>query len=193
MSALKAIHVGRRTLGLDEEVYRDLLEGLTGKRSAAALNDAEQRKVLGRMRELGFGAKGKATGLSGPFAPKLLALWLSAWNLGITRSNHDKALIAFVERQTGIAHMNWLRDPRAAAKAIDGLKIWIAREAGVEWPKGNRASPTDIKLAVINAQRRILGRPEITLRDCLEASGPTGPTLDDLIAEYGAEIRKASA
>lgn len=175
--------------------YRDLLEGLTGKRSAKDLSDAEQRKVLGRMRELGFGTKGKATGLTGPFAPKLLALWLSAWNLGITRSNHDNALIAFVERQTGIAHLSWLRDPRDAAKAIDGLKIWITREAGVEWPKGTRANPRETKLAVIVAQWRMLGLgilPEhIELARTRNRIGDQ--TLDQAIASYGAAIRKAKA
>src|SRR3546814_5628829 len=45
--------------------------------------------------------------LTGPFAPKLVALWLSAWNLGVAHNRHEHALIAFVERQTGIAHVNW--------------------------------------------------------------------------------------
>src|SRR3546814_6866940 len=70
--------------------------------------------------------------LTGPFAPKLVALWLSAWNLGVAHNRHEHALIAFVERQTGIAHVNWVRDQRDGAAAVEALKKWIAREAHVE-------------------------------------------------------------
>src|SRR3546814_1167239 len=59
--------------------------------------------------------------LTGPFAPKMVALWLSAWNLGVAHNRHEHALIAFVERQTGIAHVNWVRDQRDGAAAVEEI------------------------------------------------------------------------
>jgi hypothetical protein len=134
MSALKAIHVARRQLGLDDDDYRAVLERVTGKRSLAEMTEAERRQVVDELRRLGFsGAPAGRQRLSGPYAKKLQALWLSAWNLGIVRNRDDKALIAFVERQTGISHVRWVREPGDAAKAIEALKSWLGREADVDW------------------------------------------------------------
>ena len=179
MSAvLKAIHVGRKSLGLDDDDYRATLERITGKRSAGDMNDNERQAVLTEFRRLGFGAT-RAT-MDGPYAGKLVALWLSAWNLGIVRNRTDEALIAFVERQTGIAHVKWLRDARAAARAIEALKAWIAREAGVEWPATQDAAQA--KTAVIAAQRRMLGDASARIRDLVSP--------DATIAALGKQIRK---
>ncbi len=51
---LAAIHIGKKTLGLDEETYRDLLESAAGVRSAADATNAGLDAVLKRMDELGF-------------------------------------------------------------------------------------------------------------------------------------------
>ena len=48
---LAAIHLGKKQLGLDDELYRDMLEDLTGKRSAGDMTQAERRKVLDEMRK----------------------------------------------------------------------------------------------------------------------------------------------
>src|SRR3546814_11311495 len=105
------------------------------------------------MKRLGFRPKTQRNcALTGPFAPKLVALWLSAWNLGVAHNRHEHALIAFVERQTGIAHVNWVRDQRDGAAAVEALKKWIAREAHAEWPVGAAADGRANKIAVSAAQ-----------------------------------------
>ncbi len=43
---LALIHAAKTRLGLDDELYRDTLESLTGKRSAGELNDAERATVM---------------------------------------------------------------------------------------------------------------------------------------------------
>lgn len=43
---LRKIHVLARQLGLEDEAYRDMLAGLTGKRSAKDLDDRGRAKVL---------------------------------------------------------------------------------------------------------------------------------------------------
>ncbi len=181
------MHVARRQLGLDEDDYRAVLERVTGKRSAADMNNDQRRACLREFERLGFAAsKTPYRGhLEGPFAGKLRALWLSAWHLGIARDRRDSAIIAFVERQTGLKAIRWLRNAYDAAAAIEGLKAWIAREGGVEWPSSS--DPCAQKLAVINAQRARLG---LAMGDDEPPSGcGTATLLDDVIAAYGVLIR----
>lgn len=54
---LRRIHTGRRYLALDDDTYRDLLERLTGKRSAADLNAAQRRAVIDEFYRRGFKPK----------------------------------------------------------------------------------------------------------------------------------------
>ncbi len=65
--------------------------------------------------------------LTGKYAKKLQALWIAAWNLGIARDRDDKALLAFVKRQTGIDHTRFLVYADDAKRAIEALKGWINR------------------------------------------------------------------
>lgn len=135
MSALAAIHVAKKQLGLDEDTYRALLMRETGKNSAAKLTANEQRRVIEVLRTQGFKPASSAPqkGLKGKYAKKLQALWIGAWNLGIVRDRRDAALIAFVTRQTGLDHVRFLHHSEDARRAIEGLKAWMTREAGVEW------------------------------------------------------------
>ncbi|WP_273722050.1 gp16 family protein [Bartonella sp. ML71XJBT] len=133
--SLAAIHMGRRALGLDDETYRALLYRLTGKQSAKDLNFLEKRLVVAEMKACGFEPNVKR--LEGKYAKKLQALWIAGWNLGIIRDRSDKALLAFVKRQTGIDHIRFLRDSDDACRAIEALKGWLQREGGVDW-KGKK-------------------------------------------------------
>ncbi|MER8990439.1 regulatory protein GemA [Mesorhizobium sp. M0678] len=151
MTPLAAIHVANKQLGLDEDTARDLYERVTGKRSLRQMNDRELRLVVTEQRRQGF--KPAEKGLQGPFAKKLQALWIAAWNLGIVRDRHDAAMLSFVKRQTGIEHTRFLLDAEDSAKAIDALKAWMTREAGVDWslsvntPEWLRPSGAKIALA----------------------------------------------
>jgi phage gp16-like protein len=175
-----AIHAIAAKAGLDDDTRRDVIERETGKRSAAELTLVEAGRVIEHLKGLAPAANAKgAVRLDGPYAGKLRALWISAWLLGVVRERADKALLAFVERQTGLSHTRWLREPADAMKAIEGLKKWIAREAGVEWPHGRNADIGDVKLAVIDAQRRRLAelgvavseRPIVSLDDEMQVLG----------------------
>ncbi|WP_317992582.1 regulatory protein GemA [Bartonella gliris] len=133
--SLAAIHMSKRALGLDDETYRALLYRLTGKQSAKDLNYSEKRLVVAEMKACGFEPNVKR--LEGKYAKKLQALWIAGWNLGIIRDRSDKALLAFVKRQTGIDHIRFLRDSDDACRAIEALKGWLQREGGVDW-KGKK-------------------------------------------------------
>lgn len=131
MSAVKAIYAGARAVGIvEEDDRRDFFERVTGKRKLRDMTPADKETVVTELRRLGFKSNARRK-LTGPFAKKLQALWISAWNLGLVRSRKDEALLAFVKRQTGISHTRFLQDAKEAARAIEALKGWIERETGL--------------------------------------------------------------
>jgi phage gp16-like protein len=51
---LAAIHMGKKALNLDEDTYRDMLENVTGKRSAKDMSMDELVKVIQHLDQHGF-------------------------------------------------------------------------------------------------------------------------------------------
>ena len=192
MSALSAIHVGVRQLGLDEDAAREMYARVTGKRSLRDMTEGERRKVVSHLRESGLkaGSASSRRPLSGRYAPILQALWLAAWNLGVVRSREDKALIAFVARQTSIAHLSWVRDRDDAAQAIEALKAWIRREAREEWlfrqSSREAAWRNDPRAQVILAQWAILTRADALPAASLESWRPGAMTA--LVERHGERL-----
>ena len=140
-AALAKIHIAKKELRLDEPQYRATLSRVTGRSSASDLTDRQLNAVLDEMQRLGWTPKPgrreatstRAGGLSGPYARKLRALWLAAYNLDLIDDPSDAAIVAFVKRQTGLAHERWMRDVRDAAKVIEALKAMLARDGRVSW------------------------------------------------------------
>jgi hypothetical protein len=190
---IKVIHSLKGKAGLDDRDYRAEL-GRFGAGSSKDLSASAAIGFIDRLRTLAGDGQGprettskRARGaleLSGPYAGICRALWISGWNLGVFEAREDTALVAFVRRQTGIDHLNWVRDPADARKVIEGLKKWLAREAGVDWPRGRATEAYTRKWAVVRAQLRLLGRFNTI---------PADRDLDDQMAELGVEIRKLKA
>jgi len=220
------IHGLKKRAALDEDAYRDVLRQTAGVTSARDLSGPAAGRVIDRLKVLAGDdpalarpARPTAAGalaLDGPFVGKLRALWLTAWNLGIVADRSDRALASFVGRQTGLDSPSWVRDPKDAARAIEGLKAWISREAKLTWPKDPR-DIHQIKWGLVRRQWEILidaGR-EIRLTkwaDLAEYAAEmirrhdrlprppavsmtlaelTDEQLDRLAAALGAEIRKS--
>lgn len=160
MSAIAAIHVAKRELGMEEEDYRSFLQVIVGKDSLRAMSASEHRRVLDAMVAKGAGKKKRT--LEGPYGEKLQALWISGWNLDLVRNNDDDALLAFVRNQTGIDHTRFLRDAKDARKAVEALKKWLER-GGVDW--SDHADPKDCvieaQLARIDPSDRIHALPSV--------------------------------
>lgn len=135
MTAHAIIHVGLKQLGIAGEDARDLYERVTGSRSLRAMSPQQHQVVVDELHRLGFkrGLKtGSAKRASGPFAGKLQALWIAAYNLGVVKTSTDEAMMAFVTRQTGLAHARFLRFAEDAEKAIEAIKGWTRRETGAD-------------------------------------------------------------
>lgn len=150
MSALRAIHAKRRQLGLDadEDAWRDLLERVTGQRSAKGLTPKQTAAVLAELDRLGAGKsssqKARRKKLEGPYATKIQALWIACWNLGIVRDRSDTALSAFAVKQASVSHANWIREQEDAVAVIEALKKMMARH-GVNFAPGGKLQPSYVK------------------------------------------------
>lgn len=143
--------------------------------------------------------------MAGPYAPKLRALWLSGWNLGVVRQKDDRALIAFIERQTKLTHPKFLHDPAEARKAIEALKKMLTREAGVRWPNENDPvgmvmTPNGERYEALLAIKRAIVRAQqfcVLTRGGIDASlmrPPASYSMDEIDAvqvALGPHVREA--
>ena len=164
---IKKIKTAQKHFGMEDAVYRDFLYSVVKRRSCTQCSDYQLAQIINAFELQGFRNTGnsRASRAEGKYASILKAVWLSGWNLGVVRSRDDAAMIAFVQRQTGVSHTRFLTDGRDARKAIEGMKRWIARESSLEWPgKGSR----EAKKAVVRAQwRRLftLGKTPVDLHN----------------------------
>lgn len=189
---VRAIQTARRRAGLQEDDYRAALGGF-GVASCKDLTAGQAGAFLDRLnggsKPARTPSKDRATG---PFAKKLQALWLAGWNLGVVRDRTDAAMMHFVERQTGITHVRFLRDPQDAAKAIEAVKAMVARDANLRWPKAAGPGAIELKRAVVAAQHAILADrglyPEV-----LESARYGAAELDALSKRLGVIIRAGAA
>ena len=204
---LAKVHIAKKDLSLDDATYRDVLSSVAGKESAADCTDAELIAVIEHFKSRGFVARrtcGKRRASSDAerrYLPKLRALWLSGYNLGVVNDPSDEAMAKFVKRQTGLDHVRFLHNSADAIRAIEGLKAWLSREAGVLWSEHN-----DPRAAVIVAQWSRLHRLHpidtgdgthvmslartfhgVTLKQVLREPA------DDVIDALGQDIRSAIA
>jgi hypothetical protein len=217
----RAIHsLIRQIPHFTDDDYRALLRReFSGVSSSSLLSYAQAGKLIEILKILAGQhpqvKRGSASSrrpsetVAGAYGAKLQALWISAWNLGIVDNRDDRALIAFIERQTKIAHPRWLNEHKDAKKAIEALKDWIAREAHVEWPSEaqaqKRGTAVNIasKRAVIAAQAARLADVEpFNLDDFVNGyiisnkisgfsiGALSDRHLDGLIATLGARLRK---
>lgn len=136
---LSKIHIAKKDLALTRDSYEDVLQRVTGKRSAADCSNAQLDNVLTEFRRLGFRPKAKRkragrdrTLADQPLARKARALWLSLWNIGEVEDSSEDALAAFVRRQTGLDDTRFMRVDDAN-KVIEALKAWCDR-AGFKMP-----------------------------------------------------------
>lgn len=145
---LAQIHIARKQLGLSEPEYRDLLVAATGKNTSSIMSPAELGLVIEAMVKAGFkpvfkGAPRASDPKSGDrfsggsdaqevkkSARKVVRLIFGLWSelgaRGIVENGSREALLAFVKRQTGIDHPDWL-DNKQASSVVEALKAMLNR------------------------------------------------------------------
>ncbi len=134
---IRLIHVGKRELGLDAEIYRALLMGSVQKDSTSAMSVPELERVLERMKRSGFkvrvkSARPPAQSRPGrplaqyPEARKVRALWLFLHQLGAVKNPSEEALAAYVKRIAKVDALQWTNGNQTEA-LIETLKKWAMR------------------------------------------------------------------
>ncbi|NSZ08250.1 regulatory protein GemA [Agrobacterium tumefaciens] len=138
---IAAIKIEQKKLGLDDDTYRAKLHILTGKTSTKDMTEAERQKVLvslrgsvarpAPVRQDGRDGKRK---LSGKYVPKMRALWIACYNLGVIEDRRDSALEAFAmgRQLPNISDMRFVHTASDGASVVEALKRMLAR-AGVTW------------------------------------------------------------
>lgn len=190
-----AIHTISKSIGMTEDERRALIASCAGgKRSSRELTSGEAIRVVDRLKALQGGQTGArpakgARQLSGKWAGKLRALWLSGWHLGVVGNSSDAALLAFVKRQTGLDHERFMQSAADARRVIEAIKSWLKREAGVQWPEDGDAYFS--KRAVHRAQTRRMIACGLRVPDEPAREDMTSAELDLMIAARGAVLRKA--
>jgi hypothetical protein len=146
----KRIHGLRKQLmaaGFDDGDYRALLIAkfpLAFKviPSSKDLSFEQAAKLIDALKALagdgGDGARRPSETVTGKWGGLLRALWIAGHNLGLIDNPDDRALLDFVEKQTGMSHTRFLNDEADAYKAIEALKAWLTR-GGVKWPTAKEA------------------------------------------------------
>ncbi len=134
---LAQIHIGKKQLGLDDDTYRSLLRGVTGKDSCRGLHMAELHKVVHALKQRGFKSQRKLPKRKPNQAPtrvnKLQAIWLTMGQLGYINDISDAALLRWVQGQLHkrqsppIDALQWLDSHQDCNLILEQLKQWRTR------------------------------------------------------------------
>ena len=134
LNLIKLIHVAKTKLGLDDDVYRDILESTTGKTSSKLLTPAQLEAVLDRLKQLGFEVESNKTGvknLASDAQSKLIRhLWLQLYHAGQVKNGSEKALAKFIENRVKVSALPFLSS-ESADMVINHLRQWCKR-CGIE-------------------------------------------------------------
>jgi phage gp16-like protein len=137
------IHIAKKQLGLDDELYRQVLADVAnGLTSCAKMNVKQLEAVLNHFKAKGFKAvKSKKAGrLSPPSGTaklpeidKIRAIWITMAQHGIVKDSSETALNAYVKRMTstlnqgaGVESVAWV-NPSQAIRVLEALKQWHRR------------------------------------------------------------------
>ena len=157
---IAAVHVGAKTLGLDDATRRRVMQRVTGKTSSAEMSNSQLALVLDEYKRLAGkpspaarpAARRKAA--DHPVAGKARALWISLHQLGVIRNPSDDALEAFARRQLQVEVFQWA-DQGLGYKLIEALKAiaerngWLQDVASIPGPRQIRVLRERLVLAQV--------------------------------------------
>lgn len=130
---LAMIHLAKKDLGLDDETYREMLWTVARVRSAKDLDITGRRHVLEHLKSRGWKHRpprraqpGAARMADDPQSRMIRGLWIELAAVGLVRDRSERALAAFVARQTGVDRLEWL-NVYQASQVIEALKLWLTR------------------------------------------------------------------
>jgi phage gp16-like protein len=136
------IHIAKKQLGLDDDVYRSVLSHVTNKTSCSSMTVPELEKVLTHFKNKGF--KAKKTASNKKLSPqsgtakhaeidKIRAIWITMAQHGFIQDGSETALCTYAKRMTsksnqgaGVESVAWLNSTQAYV-VLESLKKWHRR------------------------------------------------------------------
>jgi phage gp16-like protein len=200
---LAKIHIAKKQLQLDEEIYRDLVWRVSADfrptdpvDSAANMTSAERKALLQELGQLGYQARppqsedGDWIETDIPHVKKLLACAYQLIRDGaIAPTDRTQWLRKFVKRITGIDDLRWLPADECN-KCIEALKAWHRRldqRAAQKAASSGSPSPTVRKMtAQVLARISDTPDPRTGIRrfiDLLSRQEWSSPEVADAVAE----------
>jgi len=151
---IQLVHVAKRELTLDEDIYRSVLKDVTGKSSCAKMSIKELEQVLEHFKSVGFTVKKKqvknksstnkrqAPKLNRSVSPesgKIRAIWITMHQQGFVRDGSEQALDNYISRMLNRKklgenisfHCQFLNGQQAY-KVLEIIKNWHKREL-IKW------------------------------------------------------------
>ena len=123
----KALFAACRSLGMDDDARRDMLQAVIGKPSSKDLTPREWSKVLNHINKLtGFESKQTRKLDTSADASKVRAIWLLLHQIGEVRDPSESALASYCKRIAKVDDLHW-----AGAKIhilIETMKKWAQRK-----------------------------------------------------------------
>lgn len=139
-AALAQIHIAKKQLGLDDDIYRQMLVSVTNKNSCSKMAIGELYQVIKHLEHCGFKAKHPRNKQFSPKAQGQLidvmrAVWIEMHQVGMINDGSEHALTQWAKRQSsqinggmGVASLEWLeRDQKMATQVLESLKQWRSR------------------------------------------------------------------
>lgn len=133
---LAKIHIARKDLGLDEDVYRMIIKRVTHdkKSSSAKLNPLERTALLNEFRRLGWKPERRKYSPRSfhkekhqkSMIDKIRALWIQMHKEGVTDSGTEKALGQYCMRMVQKHSPDWLTREQQP-RVLESLKQWRKR------------------------------------------------------------------
>ncbi|MDG3575999.1 regulatory protein GemA [Rhizobium sp. YJ-22] len=157
----RLIFGGYRALQIDDEAdQRAFNHRVTGESRLSLMSDGQKQAVADELLRLGFKPAAKRLqgqpDMSGKYSPKVQALWIALYNLGVVKDRRDSAILEFVKRQAKVQAMRFVHHHDDGTAVIEALKARAAR-AGVNWSiKGKAKHEEAFGCQIARAQWKIL-------------------------------------
>ena len=142
MSLVGRIHAAAKQAGLDDDTRRAKCMAIVGKSSTKEMTDPELWKVLQTFENEGYASRKsprvdgrtRKSPFTGKYVPKMRALWIALYNLGVITDRRDSAIESFAlgHQVKGIDDVRFIHAHSDGQSVIEAMKAMLARH-GVDW------------------------------------------------------------
>lgn len=157
----RALFAACKSLGMDDDARRDMLQSILGKPSSKDLTPREWSKVLNHINKLtGFASKQTRKPDTSAEASKVRAIWLLLHQIGEVRDPSEKALASYCKRIAKVDDLHWA-----------GARIHILIETLKKWAQ--RVFPTAIAARLSRLHQSGLIDPSVDAINFMQRAAPT--------------------